>query len=77
VQGKIKVQLKYTKANKGVITSIQKVSRPGLRVYVGKDEIPGILNGLGTAILSTSKGVVTDKKARELGVGGEHLVSVY
>ena len=77
VQGKIKVQLKYTKANKGVITSIQKVSRPGLRVYVGKDEIPGILNGLGTAILSTPKGVVTDKKARELGVGGEHLVSIY
>jgi small subunit ribosomal protein S8 len=57
--------------------SIQKVSRPGLRVYVGKDEIPGILNGLGTAILSTSKGVLTDKKARELEVGGEHLISVY
>jgi small subunit ribosomal protein S8 len=77
VQGQINVQLKYTQSNKGVITSIQKVSRPGLRVYVGKEEIPRVLNGLGTAILSTSKGVITDKKAKELGVGGEVLLAVY
>lgn len=77
VQGKIKIQLKYTQSKKGVITSIQKVSKPGLRVYVGKDEVPRVLSGLGTAILSTSKGVMTGKKAKELGVGGEHLISVY
>lgn len=77
VQGKIKIQLKYKQSKKGVITSIQKVSKPGLRVYVGKDEVPRVLSGLGIAILSTSKGVMTGKKARDLGVGGEHLVSIY
>jgi small subunit ribosomal protein S8 len=77
VQGQIKIQLKYTQANKGVITSIKKVSRPGLRVYVGKEEIPMVLNGLGMSVLSTSKGVITDKKAKELGVGGEVLFTVY
>jgi small subunit ribosomal protein S8 len=77
VQGQIKIQLKYTQSKKGVITSIQKASKPGLRVYVGKEEIPSVLNGLGTAVLSTSKGVITDKKAKELGVGGELLFTVY
>lgn len=73
----IKILLKYSAAKKGVISSIKRVSKPGLRVYVGKDEIPKVLNGLGTAVISTSKGVMTDRTAREQGVGGELLLTVY
>ncbi len=76
-QGTVKVTLKYAPNKKGVITKIKRVSKPGLRQYVGKDEVPTVLNGLGIAILSTSQGLLTDKKARELGVGGELLCSVY
>ena len=73
----IKVKLKYAEEGQKVITTIKRISKPGLRIYVGKDEIPSVLNGLGVNILSTPKGVITDKTARELGVGGELLCSVF
>ena len=74
----IRVTLKYgADKNEKVITGIKRISKPGLRVYAGKDEIPSVLDGLGIAILSTNKGVVTDKKARELQVGGEVLAFVW
>ncbi|MEE9613684.1 MAG: 30S ribosomal protein S8 [Thermodesulfobacteriota bacterium] len=76
-QGTIKIKLKYAPSKKSVITNIRRVSKPGCRVYVGSEDVPRILNGLGVAILSTSKGVITDSKARELKVGGEVLCSVY
>ncbi|MDO8427163.1 MAG: 30S ribosomal protein S8 [Deltaproteobacteria bacterium] len=76
-KGRLKIQLKYTPAKKSSITNIRRVSKPGLRIYVGKDEIPRVLNGLGVAIVSTSKGVMTDRKARELGIGGELLCTIY
>ncbi len=74
----IRVTLKYgADKNEKVITGIKRISKPGLRVYVGKNEIPKVLGGLGTAILSTNQGVVTDKEARKLQVGGEVLVFVW
>jgi small subunit ribosomal protein S8 len=74
----IHMTLKYSGARKNqVISGIKKISKPGLRVYAGKDEVPRVLGGLGIAILSTNKGVITDKKARELGVGGEVLAYVW
>ena len=73
----IKIMLKYTPSKKNAITSIKRVSKPGLRRYVGKDEVPKVLSGLGIAILSTSRGVVTDRTARELGVGGELICTVH
>lgn len=77
-QGIIKIALKYHPETKApAIRSIQRVSSPGLRKYVGTDEIPRVLNGLGIAILSTSKGVITDKEARTLNVGGEVLCYVH
>lgn len=76
-QGIIKIQLKYDSSKKGVISGIKRVSRPGLRKYVKKDKVAKVLNGLGLSILSTSKGILTDKKAREMGVGGELLCIVY
>ena len=77
-QGKIKIALKYHPETKTpAIKEIQRISRPGLRKYSGKDKIPRILNGLGVAILSTSKGVMTDKEARSQGIGGEILCYVY
>jgi len=70
--------LKYDKqTNKPAIKSIQRASRPGLRKYAGTEELPRVLNGLGVAIISTSKGVMTDKKAREEKVGGEVICYVY
>ena len=78
VQGNIKIALKYDKTtNKAAIKSIQRASRPGLRKYAGTEELPRVLNGLGVAIISTSKGVMTDKKAREEKVGGEVICYVY
>ncbi len=78
IQGKIKIALKYNPESKlPAIRSIKRVSRPGLRRYAGKDNIPRVLNGLGVAILSTSKGVMTDKEAREQQVGGEILCYVH
>jgi small subunit ribosomal protein S8 len=76
-QGRITIRLKYTDKKTGAITNIQKVSKPGLRIYVGSDEIPRVLNGLGIAIISTSKGLMTDKNARAAGIGGEVLCTVY
>lgn len=75
-QGNIKVYLKYS-GKKHVISGIKRISRPGLRTYADKDNLPNVLNGLGIAIVSTSKGVMTDKKARKLGVGGEVLAYVW
>ncbi|MBO4580080.1 MAG: 30S ribosomal protein S8 [Clostridiales bacterium] len=75
-QGNIKIYLKYS-GKKHVISGIKRISRPGLRTYADKDNLPNVLNGLGIAIVSTSKGVMTDKKARKLGVGGEVLAYVW
>jgi small subunit ribosomal protein S8 len=76
-QNDIRVYLKYGEDDEKVITGIKRISKPGLRVYVKKDEIPQVLGGLGLAILSTSHGVLSDKKAREKGVGGEVLCYVW
>lgn len=76
-QGIIRITLKYVENKKNVITGIKRISKPGLRVYAGKNEIPKVLGGLGIAIVSTSKGIVTDKEARKLGVGGEVLAFVW
>ena len=78
VQGTIKIALKYDPVNKvNAIKSLERVSTPGLRRYTGYKEMPRVLNGLGIAILSTSKGVMTDKEARELKIGGEVLCYIY
>lgn len=77
-QGFIKIALKYDRVTKEpVIRKLQRVSRPGLRQYKGSTELPRVLNGLGVAIISTSKGVMTDKQARQEKVGGEVLCYVY
>ena len=76
-QGIIRISLKYTGNKKNVITGIKRISKPGLRVYAGKDELPKVLGGLGIAVISTSKGVMTDKKARTEGIGGEVLAFVW
>lgn len=75
-QGMIKVTLKYA-ARKSVIKGIKRISKPGLRVYVDNENLPHVLGGLGIAIVSTSKGIMTDKKARTLGVGGEVMAYVW
>lgn len=75
-QGMIKVTLKYA-ARKNVIKGIKRISKPGLRVYVDNENLPHVLGGLGIAIVSTSKGIMTDKKARTLGVGGEVMAYVW
>ncbi len=76
IQGVIRIALKYNGKDK-VITGLRRVSKPGLRVYVGADELPRVLRGLGIAIVSTSKGVMTDKAARANHVGGEVLAFVW
>ena len=76
-QGNIRVILKYTANKKNVITGIKRISKPGLRVYVKKDDLPKVLGGLGIAIISTSHGIMTDKVARKEGVGGEVLAFVW
>ncbi|HER07331.1 MAG TPA: 30S ribosomal protein S8 [Bacteroides sp.] len=77
-QGNIKIALKYNSdSKKPAIKHIERVSKPGLRKYVDKDHLPRVLNGLGVAILSTSQGVMTDKEARNLNIGGEVLCYVY
>jgi small subunit ribosomal protein S8 len=77
-QGVIKIALKYNPKDKSpAILHLQRVSKPGLRKYAKADSLPRVLNGLGLAILSTSKGVITDKEARELNIGGEVLCFVY
>ena len=76
-QGIIRIALKYVDNRQKAITGIKRVSKPGLRVYAGAQELPKVLRGLGIAIVSTSRGVMTDKKARELNVGGEVLAFVW
>lgn len=73
----LKIELKYRKNGKPQITSIRKVSRPGLRSYVGKDELPVVLNNFGIAILSTSRGLMTNKEAKKQNVGGEVLGEIF
>ena len=77
VQDTIRVQMKYASDKTRVITGIQRISKPGLKVYVKADEVPKVLGGLGIAIISTSSGLITDKQARELGVGGEVICYVW
>ena len=77
VSDTIKVQMKYGSEKQKVITGIQRISKPGLKVYVKADEVPKVLGGLGIAIISTSSGLITDKEARKLGVGGEVICYVW
>ena len=76
-QGIIRITLKYDEKGTRVIDGIKRISKPGLRVYAGKEELPKVLNGLGIAIISTSKGLMTDKEARNAGIGGEVLAYVW
>jgi small subunit ribosomal protein S8 len=77
-QGTIKVALRYdAKTRKPAISNVQRVSRPGLRRYAGADELPRVLNGLGVCIISTSRGLMTDKEARKMNIGGELICTVY
>lgn len=76
-QGIIHITLKYLGKKQPALSGLKRVSKPGLRIYAGADELPKVLKGLGIAIVSTSKGVMTDKKARELHIGGEVLAFVW
>jgi len=78
IQGMIKIALKYNPQSKAsAIVNLERISKPGLRKYANAEELPRVLNGLGIAILSTSKGVITDKEARNMNIGGEVLCYVY
>ena len=77
LQGQIKIVLKYVQGKESVIKGLKRISKPGLRVYARSTEIPKVLGGLGIAIISTSKGVMTDKEARNAGVGGEVLAYIW
>ena len=77
LQGQIKIVLKYVQGRESVIKGLKRISKPGLRVYAKSDEIPKVLGGLGIAIVSTPKGVMTDKEARNAGVGGEVLAYIW
>jgi len=77
VFNELKIVLKYKKSGRGVITSIQRVSKPGLRVYARKDQLPKVLNDLGMAVISTNRGLMSNKEARKNGIGGEVLCEVY
>ena len=76
-QGVIRVTLKYNAGKQKVIRGIRRVSKPGLRIYAGYEDMPKVMNGLGIAIVSTSKGIMTDKQARETKIGGEVLAFVW
>ena len=76
-QGILRITLKYDEKGNKVISGLRRISKPGLRIYAAKEELPKVLNGLGTALISTSKGIMTDKKARELGIGGEVLAYIW
>ena len=76
-QSVISIHLKYDSSKRGVISSIKRISKPGIRVYMKKDKLPKVLGGMGTVIVSTSKGIVTDRKAREMGLGGEIICTVH
>jgi small subunit ribosomal protein S8 len=73
----LRIAMKYGQGKERVITGLKRISKPGLRVYCRKEEIPKVLNGLGVAIISTSNGIVSDKEARKLGVGGEVLCYIW
>ena len=77
LQGQIKIALKYAQGKESVIKGLKRISKPGLRVYAKNEEIPKVLGGLGIAIISTPKGVMTDKAARNAGVGGEVLAYIW
>ena len=77
LQGQIKIALKYVQGKESVIKGLKRISKPGLRVYARSNEIPKVLGGLGIAIVSTSKGVMTDKSARNAGIGGEVLAYIW
>ncbi len=77
LQGIVKVELKYGVNEEKVITGLKRISKPGLRVYAKADEVPRVLGGLGIAIISTSQGIITDKDARKLGIGGEVVCYVW
>lgn len=76
-QGIIRITLKYDEKGSRVIDGLKRISKPGLRVYASKDELPQVLNGLGVALISTSKGIKTDKEARQEGLGGEVLAYIW
>ncbi len=76
-QGIIRVSIKYDEKGNRVIAGLKRISKPGLRVYANCEELPKVLNGLGIALISTSKGIMTDKKARQQGIGGEVLAYVW
>ena len=76
-QGIIRIQLKYGQTGERVISGLKRISKPGMRVYADKHEVPRVLNGLGISIISTSKGILTDKQARKEGVGGEVICYVW
>ncbi len=76
-QGTIVLKLKYTERRESVISGLKRISKPGLRVYAKNDEVPKVLNGLGIAIISTSKGIMTDKQARKENIGGEVLAYIW
>jgi small subunit ribosomal protein S8 len=77
LQGQIKLQLKYVQGKQSVINGLKRISKPGLRVYAQTDELPKVLGGLGIAVISTSRGVMTDRQARSAGIGGEVLAFVW
>lgn len=77
VQGTMRVQMKYGAGKEKVISGIKKISKPGLKVYVKSNEVPKVLGGLGVAIISTSSGIISDREARKLGVGGEVICYVW
>ena len=77
VQGTIVLNLKYQANGEPVVAGLKRISKPGLRIYAGKDELPRVLGGLGTAIISTSRGVMTDRDARKAGVGGEVIAYIW
>jgi small subunit ribosomal protein S8 len=77
LQGKIRIYIKYTPDNSSVIEGIKRVSMPSRRVYVSKSTIPRVMGGYGTAVISTSKGIMTDKECRKLGVGGEVICHIW
>ena len=76
-QGLIRLQLKYGKTGERVIKGLKRISKPGMRVYADRDTLPKVLNGIGVSIISTSKGILTDKQARELGIGGEVICYIW
>lgn len=77
MKASIRVDLKYTQARRPVLTHLRRISKPGLRIYTGKDRIPRVLGGMGLVILSTPHGVITGQQARRLGVGGEVLCEIW